>query len=78
VLFEKLPILHRILNATEILPETRQELEDLLKSKEPAEEDKVNLKKIILSHYQKKSDKVAVKKEKEKEIDEFINGLYEK
>jgi hypothetical protein len=78
VLFEKLPILHRILNATEILPETRQELEALLKSKEPAEEDKVNLKKIILSHYQKKSDKVVVKKEKEKEIDEFINGLYEK
>ena len=33
VLFEKLPILHKLVNATEILPETRQELTELLKKK---------------------------------------------
>ena len=33
ILFEKLPILHKLVNATEILPETKQELTDLLKKK---------------------------------------------
>ena len=44
-------------------------------NKEVTEEDKENLKKILLAHYQQKTDKVAVKKQKEQEINEFIESL---
>ena len=39
------------------------------------DEDRENSKKIILAHYQKKGDKVAIKKEKEKEVNDFINSI---
>lgn len=77
-LFEKSPILVRIYNRKGFSDEEREELETLLKSKEPTEEDIVNLKKIILAHYQAKSDKVAVKKAKAIEVEEFVNSLYVK
>jgi predicted PolB exonuclease-like 3'-5' exonuclease len=73
---EKSPILVRVYNKKGFSEEDREELETLLKSKEPTEEDKVNLKKIILAHYQAKTDKVAVKKAKELEVGEFVNSLY--
>lgn len=77
-LFEKSPILIRVYNKKGFLEEDRVELEALLKSKEPTAEDIINLKKIILAHYQAKSDKVAVKKAKEAEVEEFVNSLYVK
>lgn len=39
------------------------------------EEDKENAKKIILAHYQKKGEKVGVKKAKDKEVNDFIDSL---
>nr|DAI89451.1 MAG TPA: DNA polymerase B [Caudoviricetes sp.] len=39
------------------------------------DEDRENSKKIILAHYQKKGDRAAVKKEKEKEVNDFINSI---
>ncbi len=74
--FEKSPILVRVYNRKGFSDEDRVELETLLKSKEPTTEDIVNLKKIILAHYQAKSDKVAIKKAKEQEVEEFVNSLY--
>lgn len=75
-LFEKAPILVRVYNRKGFSDEEREELETLLKSKEPTEEDKVNIKKIILAHYQAKNDKVAVKKAKAEEVEIFVNSLY--
>lgn len=75
-IFEKAPILVRIYNRKGFSDEDREELEALLKSKEPTDEDKINLRKIILAHYQAKSDKVAVKKAKEIEVEQFVNSLY--
>lgn len=73
---EKSPILIRIYDKKGFSEEDKAELEALLNSKEPTTEDIVNLKKIILAHYQAKSDKVAVKKAKEQEVEEFVNNLY--
>jgi len=39
------------------------------------DEDRENSKKILLAHYQKKGDRVAVKKDKEKEVNDFINSI---
>lgn len=77
-LFEKSPILIRVYNRKGFSEEDREELETLLKSKEPSTEDVVNLKKIILAHYQAKTDKVAVKKAKAEEVEIFVNSLYVK
>jgi len=46
------------------------------KNKKPTKKDLENIKKIVLSHYQTKKDKVAEKKEKELEIDLFVEGMY--
>jgi hypothetical protein len=59
--------------------ETKQfgkEVKDYLISQKPiTDEDKINLIKIILSNYQAKGDKVGVKKNKEKEVTDFINSI---
>jgi hypothetical protein len=79
VLFEKLPILHRILNATEILPETRQELEALLKKKKMTKKDRVIVEDILVNLYVNsemfKSDKPEVKESKKAEIKEILDSI---
>jgi hypothetical protein len=79
VLFEKLPILHRILNTTEILPETRQELEDLLKKKKLTKKDRVIVEDILVNLYVNsemfKSDKPEVKESKKAEIKEILDSI---
>lgn len=69
------PILKKIYNSGEINEDSKKEIEALVRSKPPTEDDKLNLKKILLAHYQQKNDKVGVKKQKESEINEFINTL---
>lgn len=68
----EVPVLTQLYNTKQF----NQEVKDYLISLKPkTEEDKENLKKIIIANYQAKGDKVAVKKEKEKEINEFIDSL---
>lgn len=79
VLFEKLPVLHKIMNATEILPETRQELEALLKKKKLTKKDRVIVEDILVNLYVNntmfKSDKEDVKQSKISEIKDILNNL---
>lgn len=79
VLFEKLPILQRIMNATEILPETRQELEALLKKKKLTKKDRVIVEDILVNLYVNsemfKSDKPEVKESKKAEIKEILDSI---
>ena len=69
----KVPLLQKIYSSGEFKEDVKKEVSKLIVN--PTEEDKVNLKKILLAHYQQKSDKVAVKKQKEKEVNEFIDSL---
>ena len=79
VLFEKLPVLHKIMNATEILPETRQELETLLKKKKLTKKDRVIVEDILVNLYVNsemfKSDKPEVKEAKKAEIKEILDSI---
>lgn len=79
VLFEKLPVLHKIMNATEILPETRQELETLLKKKKLTKKDRVIVEDILVNLYVNsemfKSDKPEVKDSKKAEIKEILDRI---
>ena len=70
---EELPLLQKIYTSGSFTEEIKNQVRELIK--EVTEEDKENLKKILLAHYQQKSDKVAVKKQKEKEVNEFIESL---
>jgi len=68
----KQPILTKLFESKNFNQEVKEYLVSLnLKT----EEDKINTIKIILANYQTKKDKVAVKKEKEKEVTDFINSL---
>lgn len=76
-------------NATQPFVEEQPILEQLYTSKQfneevkgylrgldlQTEEDKINIVKIILANYQAKGEKVAVKKAKEKEVNDFINSI---
>lgn len=79
VLFEKLPVLHKIMNATEILPETRQELKALLKKKKLTKKDRVIVEDILVNLYVNsemfKSDKPEVKESKKAEIKEILDNI---
>jgi hypothetical protein len=70
---EELPLLQRIYTSGAFTEEIKNQVKGLIK--DPTEEDKANLKKILIAHYQQKKDKVAVKKQKEQEINEFIDSL---
>jgi hypothetical protein len=70
---DELPLLQRIYTSGQITEKDKKEIQELIKS--PTEEDKVNLKKILLAHYQQKNDKVGVKKQKEQEVNEFIDNI---
>lgn len=62
----------KLYDATNFPQEVKEELVKLLTEILP--DEKENVSKIILAHYQKKGDKVAVKKAKEKEVNDFINN----
>ncbi len=71
-LIQEQPILTQLYTSKQF----NEEVKDYLRSLNlQTEEDRINLKKIILSNYQAKGDKVAVKKEKEKEVNDFINSI---
>ena len=70
---EEQPLLQKIYTSGSFTEEIKNQVRELIK--EVTEEDKENLKKILLAHYQQKTDKVAVKKQKEQEINEFIESL---
>ena len=70
---EEQPLLQKIYASGSFTEEIKNQVKELIK--EPIEEDKINLKKILLAHYQQKKDLVKVKKQKEQEINEFIESL---
>ena len=72
---EELPLLQKIYSSGDLSKEVKEDIKTLISTEIPTQEDKENLKKILLGHYQQKSDKVAVKKQKEKEVNEFIESL---
>lgn len=69
---EKQSILTKLYNSKQFSEEVKTYLRGL---NPQTQEDKINLVKIVLSNYQTKGDKVAVKKAKEKEITDFINSI---
>ncbi len=79
ILFEKMPVLHKILNATEMTDETKEELTAVLKKKKPTKKDKVILEDILVNLYVNqemfKSDKAEVQASKRAEIVEILNNL---
>ena len=72
---QELPLLQKIYSSGDLSKEVKEDIKTLVSTEIPTQEDKENLKKILLGHYQQKSDKVAVKKQKEKEVNEFIESL---
>ena len=72
---EELPLLQKIYSSGDLSKEIKEDIKTLISTEIPTQEDKENLKKILLGHYQQKSDKVAVKKQKEKEVNQFIESL---
>jgi hypothetical protein len=79
VIFGKLPILHKILNASEMIEETKEELLSILKKKKPTKKDKVILEDILINLYINqemfKSDKPELQATKRGEIIEILNKL---
>jgi|Laugrespbdmm15sd_2_1035082.scaffolds.fasta_scaffold03271_9 hypothetical protein len=79
ILFGKLPILHKLINATELLPETRQELTDLLKKKKLTKKDRVVVEDILVSLYINtemfKSDNPLQQEAKRAEIQDILNKI---
>lgn len=79
ILFGKLPVLHKILNATEMSKETKEELTAVLKKKKPTKKDKIILEDILVNLYVNqemfKSDKAEVQASKRAEIVEILNKL---
>jgi len=79
ILFEKLPILHKLVNATEILPETKQELTDLLKKKKLTKKDRTIVEDILVNLYINtemfKSDNPLQQEVKKAEIVELLNKI---
>lgn len=79
ILFEKLPILHKLVNATEILPETKQELTDLLKKKKMTKKDRTIVEDILVNLYINtemfKSDNPLQQEVKKAEIAELLNKI---
>ena len=79
LVFSKLPILHKIVNATEILQETREELEALLKKKKMTKKDRVVVEDILVNLYVNsemfKSDKEEIKQSKKAEINQILDSI---
>lgn len=66
------PLLQKIYQTKNFSEQVKKEIRGF---RIESDEDKENLKKIILAHYQSKNDKVAVKKQKETEVNEYIDSL---
>lgn len=69
------PILQRLYISKNFNHAIKEEILGLIKEKDLTEEKKNHLRDIILSVYFEKGDKVAVKKVKTQEVEEYINSL---
>mgnify|MGYP000172669414 CR=1 FL=1 len=79
ILFAKLPILHKLVNATEILPETKDELIQILKKKKLTKKDRGYIEDILINLYVNnemfKADKPAIKESKIAEIVQLLDSI---
>lgn len=69
------PVLQRLYMSKDFNKNVREEISTLIGKNELDEKEKTHLKDIILSVYIDKSDKVADKKVKTQEIEEYVNSL---
>ena len=78
-LFEKLPVLHKLVNATEIVAETRDELVAILKKKKMTKKDRVVVEDILVNLYVNNKmyskDSPLQQEVKKAEIQELLNKL---
>ena len=78
-LFEKLPVLHKLVNATEILAETRDELVVILKKKKMTKKDRVVVEDILVNLYINsemfKADNDLVKEVKKAEVKSILDKV---
>lgn len=78
-LFEKLPVLHKLVNATEIVAETRDELVAILKKKKMTKKDRVVVEDILVNLYINsemfKADNDLVKEVKKAEIKAILDKV---
>lgn len=72
---DPVPVLQRLLATKEFTEDIQKDISNMLIEKEPSNDDLRNLREIILAHYQAKTDKVADKKSKEEEVDEFFKNV---
>jgi len=68
-------VLEKIYQEDNLTEEYKEEIEKLIGKKKLTKKEKENLKDILLSVYQQKGDKKAIKLEKEEEVKQFINNL---
>jgi hypothetical protein len=68
-------VLEKLYATNQLTDNLKKDIEKLTQKKKLTATDKKNLVKILLSVYQTKGDKVAVKKEKQTEVEEFIKTL---
>lgn len=72
---EQTPVLQRLFMTNTFSEDVKAEIEVLVQKAKLDANEKENLKEILSAHYLTKSDKVAIKKEKTEEINQFINSL---
>lgn len=72
---EQAPVLQRLFMSNTLTEDVKADIEALVKKAKLDSNEKENLKEIIAAHYLVKGDKVAIKKEKTEEINQFINSL---
>lgn len=72
---EDQPLIKEFLISSDFSPKVKQHIEAVIKEQGATEEELRYLEKIILAHYQKKGDRVGVKKEKATEVKEYIDNL---
>lgn len=73
IVVEEKPLLEKLYTSGAFTKDIKEQVEEMIK--DATQEDKENIKKILLANYQQKGDKVAIKKQKEKEISDFLNNL---
>lgn len=71
----EIPVLQRLYMSNKLSEDIKGEIKELAAKANLTDEEKEHLKEIIVAHYVTKKDKVAEKKEKIKEVEEYISSL---
>ena len=72
---EEKPLLQKLMSLGNFTTEIQEEIKELIGKKKLSKNDKNNIESLLLSVYQQKGDKKAVKQKKEEEITNFVKEL---